>query len=753
MTSNFRTSLTGLIAMIMAFGAARTSLAINLLVYNNNNSGAGSLRQAITDNHGLAGGNTIVFSNIVTGTITLTSGELGIVDSVTIIGPGANTLTINGNNAGRVFDIGGGTNTISGLTIANGNLGSGGGIYNGATLILSNCNISGNIGEPGGGILNGGTLTLNYCTVSGNSSVNDNGGGLYNQGVLTLKCCTVSGNSSGNSSGGGIWNSGTLMITNSTIAANTGYSGGIFHYSGILTVDSSTIASNISVNNVGGVQVDPTAPLTNIRDTIIAGNIGVVPDVAGLFTSGGYNLIGNTGGSSGFGALGDQLNVAANLGPLQDNGGTTLTMMPSPGSLAIDQGKIGGATTDQRGRSRPVDNPGIPNATLGDGSDIGAVEVCPAISLVVSNTNDSGVSSLRQSLIDAAPIDTISFASGVVGTIALTSGELLIGKSATISGPTAAGVTVSGNNASRVFHITAGTTAISRLTIANGNTAGPGSGFFSETGSTLVLSNCTVSGNVSGDSGGGIGNNGAVMAVNCTFSGNQAVDGGGLYNYAGTLNLFNSTVASNSASVFCGGVYDFPVSGSVVTIHGSIVASNSAPSDPDVKGVFTSQGYNLIGATIGSTGFGATGDQLNINPLLGPLADNGGPTKTIALRVGSPAVDTGKSFGLTTDQRGSPRLFDDSNIPNASGGDGTDIGAYEAAQLQMTAAVRSGNNLQLNFTSLLGTNYEVQSRADLIAGTWAPLQSGIAGNGGIANTTVVNAFGQPKQFYRIHPVP
>ena len=119
-----------LIAVAMAtMLCAQRGSAATLLVYNNNDAGAGSLRQAITDNNALGGGNTIVFSNIVTGTITLGS-ALSITTDVTILGPGANVLTISGNNADRVFTINPGAVTISGLTIANGRTtGQGGGIY------------------------------------------------------------------------------------------------------------------------------------------------------------------------------------------------------------------------------------------------------------------------------------------------------------------------------------------------------------------------------------------------------------------------------------------------------------------------------------------------------------------------------------------------------------------------------------------------------------------------------------------------
>ena len=100
-------------------------------------------------------------------------------------------------------------------------------------------------------------------------------------------------------------------------------------------------------------------------------------------------------------------------------------------------------------------------------------------------------------------------------------------------------------------------------------------------------------------------------------------------------------------------------------------------------GTLTSQGFNLIGNNSGATITPAQfSDQIGtagspIDPLLGPLQNNGGPTLTRALLSGSPAMDKGHSSGLATDQRGFPRTFDDPMIPNATDGDGTDIGAFE----------------------------------------------------------------------------
>lgn len=194
-----------------------------------------------------ADGDTIDMTGL-TGTITLTYGavpverELAVNASITINGPGAGKLAIDGNNFSRVFHVFGVTATISGLTIQNGSE-------------------SGDIdlASTGAGIRNSGTLTLSDCTVSGNSATGD-GGGIYNVAgkSLTITNCTISGNSTGNN-GGGIFNdgSGNVTVSNSTITGNTAGTGnsgvgpgrgaGIYNTNlGTLTVSSSTISSNLA---------------------------------------------------------------------------------------------------------------------------------------------------------------------------------------------------------------------------------------------------------------------------------------------------------------------------------------------------------------------------------------------------------------------------------------------------------------------------------------------------------------------------
>jgi hypothetical protein len=115
-----------------------------------------------------------------------------------------------------------------------------------------------------------------------------------------------------------------------------------------------------------------------------------------------------------------------------------------------------------------------------------------------------------------------------------------------------------------------------------------------------------------------------------------------------------------------------------MTLQGTIVAGSTGGGPNclvDAPATLTSNGYNL--ADDASCNLTGPADQPGTNPLLGPLADNGGPTQTMALTPNSPAIDKGVSAGLTTDQRGLTRPIDFSAIPNAPGGDGSDIGAFE----------------------------------------------------------------------------
>ena len=161
---------------------------------------------------------------------------------------------------------------------------------------------------------------------------------------------------------------------------------------------------------------------------------------------------------------------------------------------------------------------------------------------------------------------------------------------------------------------------------------------------------------------------------------------GGVYSN-GILNLLNATVAFNQANS-SGGILS-PTLVNVTTVtksRNTIISNNSANSAPDYSGILTSRGYNLIGNTTSASITGNTkGNLLNVNPLLDPvLSSAGNSTPTHALLPNSPAIDKrADTADIMTDQRGLPRPFDFPSIPNAAGGDGSDIGAFERQNIKI----------------------------------------------------------------------
>jgi hypothetical protein len=272
----------------------------------------------------------------------------------------------------------------------------------------------------------------------------------------------------------------------------------------------------------------------------------------------------------------------------------------------------------------------------------------------------------------------------------------------------------------------------------------------------LLLNNCTLSSNFgsgTSGSGGAVYNSGvsvtaSLVVGNSTFSKNQvpsAGQGGAIFNTGASATVqIGNTILSTAAGIPGGTIANSTISPGSISSSGYNLSSDAAGGDNG-----TAPGGLL----------NATGDQRNTDPLLDPadLRNNGGPTMTIALQATSPAIDKGKrdavaSLATNIDQRAEARPFDDPNIVNASGGDGSDIGAYEAS-VRLTALEPLGGDLRLSFTSIVGHDYEVQNRTDLISGNWNPIPGSIAGNGGVAQLTITNAFIPPRQFYRVHQLP
>jgi hypothetical protein len=192
-----------------------------------------------------------------------------------------------------------------------------------------------------------------------------------------------------------------------------------------------------------------------------------------------------------------------------------------------------------------------------------------------------------------------------------------------------------------------------------------GGGAFQQTGAAAMsLVDSTVTANVSRSSG----------------SASGSVSAGGFFAQAstsGSINLLSDTISGNRAepatsTIGGGNLYmEGPVNA------GNTIVSGGAgpPGTENCKGGAASLGFNLD--SLDQCGFHFTGDQVNKDPLLGPLQDNGGPTQTLAPAAASPVVDQGTDLGPTSDQRGVVRPIDLPTIANAPGGDGSDIGAVE----------------------------------------------------------------------------
>lgn len=319
------------------------------------------------------------------------------------------------------------------------------------------------------------------------------------------------------------------------------------------------------------------------------------------------------------------------------------------------------------------------------------------VTRLVGSSDDAGATTLRGNMGAASPGDTIEFASWLNGAvIRLTSGELAVSNSVTIDGSgLPLGITVSGSNSSRVFHVTSGATLVlNQIAVQDGlAVVGNEGGGILNVGGTLIVSNSTISGN-SAAFGGGIYSDtdlvgGVTRLVNCTLYGNSASTwGGGLYNNDGRTALIHCTVTSNTAPAGKGsGVASYGDAVTETVVGSSIIAGN-VNSDADLpagtSNSFISVDFNLIGSGNALGDFNLGGDATGVAaPQLGVLNHNGGPTPTVALLAGSPAINAGgPPTALITDQRGASR-------PQ---GHARDAGAFEAvaSALTVTTTADSG---------------------------------------------------------------
>jgi hypothetical protein len=357
MMKSHSTKIAALCAATFALLPAASATATSFPVTNTGNSGAGSLRQAITDANGNAGLDQIPIS--ATGTIQLASALPDISGQTQISGPGAASLTVRRNvlTAFPIFTIGAGSVDISGLTISNGDSSTGGGIATtvGTATTLTNVVVTGN--SSGGGIGGRGALTLNGTTVSGNTS-GGAGGGIGGSDDATLINSTVSGNTA--SGGGGISTpaASLLSLTDSTVTGNDASVGAGIATSKLstLTLTRVTVSDNDAVAAGGGLSINGSATIT---DSDINGDNDAGTNGGGITVSvfGDVDLVDSSvsdndavGNGGGIDNQGDEdLTLSGTTVDANQSGGVGGGILHQTGDLTVSNSTFAGNQADGSG--------------------------------------------------------------------------------------------------------------------------------------------------------------------------------------------------------------------------------------------------------------------------------------------------------------------------------------------------------------------------------------------------------------------
>jgi hypothetical protein len=652
-----------------------------------------------------------------------------------IVNEGMLTVTNSTFSGNSAPNIGGSITNDGTLTVTNstfsGNSSSVGGaaILNQGTLTVTNSTFSGNsTGLSGGAIRNQSTVTVTNSTFSGNS-----GGSISNNfGPLTVTNSTFSGNS-----GGSIINDpgGTVTVTNTIVANST--SGG--NCSGSITdgghnIDDGTTCGFAGTgctstsgtsfcntnphfdpaglkNNGGPTQtvalctgVDTPISCTGASPAINAGNESVCSTTTGTAPVNHLDQRGAVRPVRGAANCSIGAFEANSLAPCVVGTGTGASCtesgltgcVPDSGSFPVTVTfNCGGAATITVTRTKTISADttidGGSLITISGGHSVGVFSVNTGVTFAVHNlTIANGKSNYGGGIAIFGGTLTVTnstfsgnraeaenqegyFALG--GAIYNENGGTLTVTNSTFSGNSASGFYGLGGGA--VYN--AGTLTVTNSTFSENDT-GVSGGAICTNGGTLTVTNSTFSGNsASGDGGAMVTVIGTLTVTNSTFSGNSAANGGGIAN-GDTLTVTNSTFSGNSAGDSGGGIAH---EGATLTVVTNTIVANST-SGGNCSGSITDGGHNIDdGTTCGFTGTGCTSTSgssfCSTNPRfdLAGLADNGGPTQTIALQAGSPAINAGDESvcGVppvnNLDQRGFVRP--------GTGHTRCSIGAYEAA--------------------------------------------------------------------------
>jgi parallel beta-helix repeat protein len=645
--------------------------------------------------------------------------------------------TFSGNTANQGGGLDNDTSGLSltGCTFSGNTANQGGGLftYNGLNT-LSGCTVSGNTAQNnGGGLYNGtgGYFTLTDCTVSGNTAQN-NGGGVVSgyMATTTLVNATVSGNTA--KQGGGLYvtatRGGTVTLSNTIIAGQQ--SGG--DITGLVSSASvnnlvgngagMTGISNGSGGNLVGTASAPIDPLLSLLGDYGGPNFTMAllpgsPAIGGGTTGSGIPATDQRGqprtGSVDIGAFQSQ-GTALVVNTVADGVGSGL------GQLTLRQAvNLANAlsTADTISFSSLFDTQQTIKLSAGQ---------LVLNDLATTTIDGPGANLLAVSVSGGVKSRVFDFAQGSAALSGLTvsGGNAEVGGGLRIDSATVslADCTISGNtatgNGGGLYVAVDGTLSLDHCIVENNfagvlNSLGTFGGGLYNAGGTVTLKDSTVSGNVAQAYGGGVFNDrgaitlsrvaitgnraklgggglanytafGELTLTNCTISGNSAGQGGGLMCYAGTLGfdgppltLTNCTISGNSAAANSGGGLYLSIEST--TLSNTIVAGNSGG---DIRGTLEPVSVkNLVGDGSGMSGIstGRNGNQVGtsqapIDPLLASLGDYGGPTQTMPVLPGSPAIGGGTSGSRipSVDQRDEPRTGH------------VDIGAFQSQGFTLT---------------------------------------------------------------------
>ena len=608
--------------------------------------------------------------------------NLTISTTVTLIGVGATPAIIDGHAAGSVVAVTGGVVVLDNLTLRNGRASTGGGLINHAALTLLHMRLEGNtaisaVGQ-GAGIYNDGNfLALTDTTVSGNHAATDasmmnsgaSGAGLYSArgsvavmgGSIDTNDITIAGLSGVTARGAGIaMAGGSLLINGAAVRANlinldghpgeaSGSGGGIY------------VASDASLSLSGAIVIGNELRVNGLTATALGAAVFRDGDITATDTQIEDNRL-NVDGDANTNAQGGGIYVtnasAVMLSTTSLKRNTIDVICSNPDSSGRSNGRGAGMVIDSQLANIVIDNSVISDNRV---------------------TASGGLGGLGVDL-------SLAMGGGLYWNTAFKTSSLTLRRTTIADNTADASTAIGGAIAATSFH-GLHTFAITQCTVsgnrARGGAASFGGGVFLESAVDTTmsesmaasLSDSTVSGNAARTDAGSATGGGFALVMGGAFSGDVTID------------IASSTFAANSAQGSSGshggGIALGSSSGTTTAIFRNTIVSGNIGATPDCTvlpisgGVnsLTSQGFNVFGATTGCTIGKLASDISSNNAMLGPLADNGGPTMTHALLLGSVALDAGNPAGCF-DRFGAPLSQDQRGMQRVANGR-CDIGAYE----------------------------------------------------------------------------